>query len=50
MADLLYKCTHCGFMHKSEDGQKPETCEKCSSKDTLVAVAQEPGQFGCVGK
>ena len=50
MTDILYKCSHCGFMHKAADGKKPDACEKCGCTDTLISVVQEPGQFGCVGK
>ncbi|WP_425059278.1 hypothetical protein SCACP_39590 [Sporomusa carbonis] len=50
MADTFYKCIHCGWIYKTEDGKKPEICERCGSKDTIISVAQEPGQFGCVGK
>jgi DNA-directed RNA polymerase subunit RPC12/RpoP len=49
MADILYKCLECGWILEVNDGTKPETCEKCGA-NTIVSMAQETGQFGCVGK
>ncbi|BBB90824.1 MAG TPA: hypothetical protein PKA28_18985 [Methylomusa anaerophila] len=50
MADFFYKCLECGWILEPEDGKKPERCEKCGGECTIVPVAQEPGQFGCVSK
>lgn len=50
MADILYKCVECGWILEVEEGKKPEGCEKCGGKGTIVTIAQQPGQFGCVGK
>ncbi|MDF2569761.1 MAG: hypothetical protein K0R55_1365 [Sporomusa sp.] len=50
MADVFYKCEECGWILEAEEGKKPETCEKCGGKATIVAVAQQPGQFGCVNR
>ncbi|SMD02733.1 DUF1922 domain-containing protein [Sporomusa malonica] len=48
MADIFYKCEKCGWILEAREGKKTETCEKCGGK--IVAVAQQPGQFGCVNK
>ncbi|TWH51979.1 hypothetical protein [Sporomusa sp. KB1] len=51
MADMMYKCVECGWiLELEEDGKKPETCPKCGANATIVAVAQESGKIGCVGK
>ncbi|SDF19840.1 hypothetical protein [Sporomusa acidovorans] len=49
MADTLYKCEDCGYIHEVEGGKKPDVCEKCGSSK-IISIGQETGQFGCVGK
>ncbi|MBP2634743.1 MAG: hypothetical protein H6Q72_650 [Firmicutes bacterium] len=48
MADTLYKCQQCSLLQETKEGERPEVCQHCGSKD-IVTIAQEPGQFGCVG-
>lgn len=48
MADTLYKCQKCGLIQEVKDDKRPETCQKCGSKD-ITTVSQQTGQFGCVG-
>lgn len=49
MADILYKCQTCGLIMEVKEGEKPEVCEKCGSKD-ITTISQQSGQFGCVSK